>query len=97
MNQKLNSMTVEELAQNANISLVTAEWWFSELGGGMRTNQTMTLGEFLTNRCDDCREIIQVYDSANFRINLHPVRCHACAKIARDVHGADNYESYYVV
>lgn len=96
MNQKLNTMTVGELAEKARISLPMAEWWFDELGGKMRTNQTMTLGEFITSRCDDCHEVIKVYDSADFRMKVHPIRCHACAQKLQDEYGESYYDSYYV-
>lgn len=91
----INNLTVDDLAIALRVSHEMAAWWLDERGGNLRNGRAMQLGEFLTSRCDDCQEVIKVYDDANWRLKMHPIRCRSCAQELIN-EGHDSFEAYYV-
>jgi hypothetical protein len=52
--------------------------------------------ELFVQRCDDCNREIRKHHEVSWRFIPHHIRCEECAVKAREEHGYDEWESYYV-
>lgn len=98
LNDKIvGDMSVEELMEYfPTMGKSMAEWWLSSQGGNA---PKITIEEFLTNRCEMCKQIIEVYENPSWRVNMHKIRCDVCAEIVRNTTKGEYsvWESYYVM
>lgn len=77
-------MSREEFVAALDVTPRQAAWWFSSKGGDLRKWELTTAAEFVTQRCDQCNEVIQVHENPNWRVKLYQVRCQTCASFLID-------------